>query len=175
MLVQFNPYGRDPILLGVDLLNNPIVDVTDLQERCEQAGLVLERAVEAVDVDALRDFLGRWAVVFDADGPERRAGVLNPLLTEYAAPPQLTDHACTGWHLHFRDEGVPVHRQVASLITVGTALHLTGLGMHRIGRCAASGCDQVYADISRNGRQRFCSAGCGNRAAVQRHRARSVP
>jgi predicted RNA-binding Zn ribbon-like protein len=59
---------------------------------------------------------------------------------------------------------------IAALITVGTALHLTGLGMDRLGRCAAEGCSRIYADTSRNGRQRFCSPACANRAAVRRHR-----
>nr|WP_255375661.1 CGNR zinc finger domain-containing protein [Saccharomonospora sp. CUA-673] len=44
--------------------------------------------------------------------------------------------------------------------------------MDRLGRCDADDCARVYADVSRNGRQRFCSARCGNRATVRRHRAR---
>lgn len=170
--MQFNPYGRDPIQLGVGLVNDPVVDPELLAARCQEAGLVLEREVDAQDVVGVRAFLERWQRVIDAVGPVDRADLLNVLLAEFAAPPQLTDHTGTGWHLHFRDDDLPVHRQIASLISVGTALHLTGLGMSRLGRCAATKCTRVFADVSKNGRQRFCSPGCGNRAAVQRHRAR---
>jgi predicted RNA-binding Zn ribbon-like protein len=31
----------------------------------------------------------------------------------------------------------------------------------------------VYADLSRTGRQRYCSPTCANRDAVRRHRARA--
>ena len=34
--------------------------------------------------------------------------------------------------------------------------------------------ERVFADVSRNGRQRYCSARCGNNDAVRRHRRRSV-
>jgi len=59
-----------------------------------------------------------------------------------------------------------------ALFSVGTALHLVGRGMHRLGRCALDECTAIYADTSRNGRQRYCSPKCANRDAVRRHRAR---
>ena len=60
-----------------------------------------------------------------------------------------------------------------SLVSVGTPLHLTGRGMHRLARCAVDGCADVFADVSRTGRQRYCSASCANRDAVRRHRGRA--
>ncbi|MDF5755127.1 CGNR zinc finger domain-containing protein [Spongiactinospora sp. TRM90649] len=37
---------------------------------------------------------------------------------------------------------------------------------------AAAGCETIFADTSRNARQRHCSQPCANRDAVRRHRAR---
>ena len=68
--------------------------------------------------------------------------------------------------------GLRVSQQVAALISVGTALHLVGRGMHRLGRCALADCHQPFADVTRNGRQRYCSHPCANRDAVRRHRAK---
>nr|BFE82193.1 hypothetical protein GCM10020093_047940 [Planobispora longispora] len=60
---------------------------------------------------------------------------------------------------------------LSALISVGTALHLVGRGMHRLRRCAAGECATIFADTSRTGRQRYCSQRCANRDAVRRHRA----
>jgi len=114
----------------------------------------------------------RWLTVVDAPTDQDRADRLNALLSAYAAYPRLTDHAGTGWHVHYRDAQQPLGRVVAALVTVGTALHLASRGMHRLGRCAAADCDGVIVDVSRNGRQRYCSPACANRDAVRRHRAR---
>jgi len=45
--------------------------------------------------------------------------------------------------------------------------------MDRLGRCAREGCEMIYVDVSRGGRQRYCSPRCANRDAVRRHRVRS--
>ncbi|NED97730.1 CGNR zinc finger domain-containing protein [Phytoactinopolyspora alkaliphila] len=172
--MHFNPYGRDAVLLGVSLLNSPPLSIVDLEQRCADAGLVLERRAREQDLTAVSSFLQRWAEVIDSAENQERASRLNVLLREHAEAPQLTDHAGTGWHLHFREDDLPVDRQVCALIAAGTALHLTGRGMDRLGRCSAAGCGRVYADVSRNGRQRYCSPSCGNRAAVRRHRARGA-
>ncbi|CAL9361029.1 hypothetical protein SUDANB121_00675 [Nocardiopsis dassonvillei] len=170
--MHINPYGRDPVGLAVDLVNRPVRDTEDLARRCAEVGFVLERPVGADDLVRVRAFLERWTRVVDADGPGERAARLNPLLTEFASAPRLTDHTGDGWHLHYRPDGLAAHHQIAVLVSVGTALHLTGRGMDRLGRCAADDCGRVFADFSRNGRQRYCSPACGNRDAVRRHRAR---
>ncbi|MBR8744264.1 CGNR zinc finger domain-containing protein [Nocardiopsis sp. MG754419] len=171
--MHLNPYGQGPLTLAVDLANRPPADATGLEGRCGAFDLLLEEPVGTSDLAATLGFLDRWRRVVDAPDAATRAARLNVLLEEFAAPPRLTDHAGTGWHLHYRPDRLAAHRQIAALVTVGTALHLTGRGMRRLGRCAAHDCDDVYADFSRHGRQRYCSALCGNRDAVRRHRARA--
>ncbi len=172
--MHLNPYGQEPLALAVDLTNLPCADTADLERRCADAGFLLERAVGEDDLAKVRAFLIGWTAVVDSQDEILRAERLNALLTEYSGPPRLTDHAGTGWHLHYRPDDLPAHRQIASLVAVGTALHLTGRGMSRLGRCTARDCARVYADFSRNGRQRYCSPACGNRDAVRRHRARAA-
>lgn len=170
--MHYNPYGQGPVLLAVELVNRPPETADDLQKRCRSEGLILDRVVNETDFTRIRAFLAQWESVVDAPDEATRAQRLNPLLVEHTAAPRLTDHAGDGWHMHFRDDGLPADRQICALIAVGTALHLTGRGMDRLGRCAADGCEQVYADVSRNGRRRYCSPACGNRDAVRRHRSR---
>jgi predicted RNA-binding Zn ribbon-like protein len=169
--VQLNPYGQDAIELAVDLTNRRPTTAAELVERCEAAGVVFEAGTAAPDLEEVLEFLDRWGEVVDAGSDERRAELLNALLAESTAHPRLTAHTGS-WHLHYRDATIPFARKLRALISSGTALHLTGRGMHRLGRCAAEDCDRVYADTSRNGRQRYCSPGCANRDAVRRHRAR---
>lgn len=172
--MHFNHDGRDAADLGASLANDPPDTAAELRRRCEERGLTFARRVTRADLEEVRAFLGSWLAVADADEAPLRADRLNDLLERYAAAPRLTDHAGDGWHLHFRDDDVTAAHQVAVIVAVGTALHLTGRGMTRFGRCTEPQCTRVYVDTSRNGRQRYCSPTCGNRAAVRRHRARAA-
>lgn len=158
------------MLLGVELSNRFPQEPAELQRLCVLAGLVLEQPVTGAARRRVETFLVDWLRVVDDPDPVGRADLLNELLNEHTAAPRITNHAGTGWHLHFRPDNLAADRQIAALISVGTALHLTGRGISRLGRCASTPCSTVFADISRNGRQRYCSPGCGNRDAVRRHR-----
>lgn len=159
------------MLLAVDLVNSPPTSAAELVERCEAAGVVFERGTPAPELDEVLEFLDRWCGVVDAADDETRAALLNELLAESTAHPRLTAHTGS-WHIHYRDTEIPFARKLRALVSAGTALHLAGRGMHRLGRCAAADCERVYADVSRNGRQRYCTPACANRDAVRRHRAR---
>ncbi|WP_428963908.1 CGNR zinc finger domain-containing protein [Micromonospora fluostatini] len=171
--MQINPYGADAVRLALDLVVHPPETAPELAARCRAAGLVVDVPVAATDLAATRDFLADWLAVVDAADPPARAALLNTLLREASAHPRLTDHAGTGWHLHYRDPDLPLAGVLRALISVGTALHLAGRGMHRLDRCGSADCDRPFADVSRTGRQRYCSPGCANRDAVRRHRSRA--
>ena len=152
-------------------MNRPPATAAELEERCHEAGLVVERPAVDADLTAVRAYLERWTAVVDTTEPPARAALVNVLLATSSAHPRLTDHAGTGWHIHYRDDDMTLAGLLRSLVSVGTALHLTARGMHRLARCATDGCDQVFADVSRTGRQRYCTPACANRDAVRRHRA----
>lgn len=167
--MHLNPYGAEPVKLVVDLAGDFPATVAELTERCLDHDLVIDRPVRRRDLDQVRVFLDDWLAVVDTEQPRARAEALNSLLARYSGHPRLTDHA-DGWHLHYRADDVGFADMLATLFSVGTALHLTSRGMDRLGRCAADDCDGVFADTSRGGRQRFCSTRCNNRDAVRRHR-----
>jgi|SRR5690606_5252086 len=170
--MQLNPYGADGVLLAVDLATNPPRSTGELTALEGSHGLLLDRPATRNDVALVADAIQDWLRIVDATDPTERAKWVNAMTAIYCSFPTLTDHAGTGWHLHYRPDRISVGRQVGAMMAAGTALHLAGRGMHRLGRCAADGCDGVYADLSRNGRQRYCSPACANRDAVRRHRAR---
>ncbi|MEU0687591.1 CGNR zinc finger domain-containing protein [Streptomyces uncialis] len=173
--MHLNPYGEDAVNLAADLANRPPVTARELADRCRAAGLTLEIPVTPQDLAMVTDATDLWVAVVDADGEDERAERLNHMLAVSAGHPRVSNHAGTGWHLHYRDDRKALGAVLFALISVGTALHLVGRGMHRLRRCALTGCATIFADTSRTGRQRYCGRRCANRDAVRRHRARAVP
>jgi predicted RNA-binding Zn ribbon-like protein len=172
--MHLNPYGEDPVRLATELTADLPRTAEELTRRCVDAGVAVERPATAADLRQVEEFLTSWLAVVDAGTPELRASLLNDLLAASSAYPRLTDHADSGWHIHYRDSGLELAGVLRALISVGTALHLTGRGMHRLGRCALVECGNAFGDFSRGGRQRYCSPSCANRDAVRRHRAKQA-
>ncbi|KUJ65770.1 hypothetical protein ACZ90_43500 [Streptomyces albus subsp. albus] len=173
--MRLNPYGTDAVNLAAELANRRPVSAQELGDRCRAAGLTLEHPVTAQDLVRVQAALDEWEKVVDAADERERAELVNQMLAASADHPRLTDHAGDSWHLHYRDDNQPFGSVLFALISVGTALHLVGRGMHRLRRCAVAECTTIFADTSRTGRQRYCSPRCANRDAVRRHRARSGP
>ncbi|MGH3357846.1 MAG: CGNR zinc finger domain-containing protein [Nocardioidaceae bacterium] len=170
--MHINPYGRDPVRMMVGLANNPPNDLAELAGHCRAAGVSLDLTIGDDDLAATLALIDRWCEIVDADDEAERASLLNRLLAEASTYPRMRNHGDEGWHLHYRDDDVPLADVIRALVSVGTALHLVGRGMHTIGRCALAECVTIYADTSRAGRQRYGSPRCSNRDAVRRHRAR---
>ena len=172
--MHLNPYGEDPVRLAVALVTDRPRTAEELAARSIAEGVVVDRAPTAQDVAEADRYLDAWLGVVDADTAQLRAERLNRLLAESSAYPRLTDHIGDGWHLHYRDADLPLAGVLRALISVGTALHLTGRGMDRLHRCALAECARPFGDFSRAGRQRYCSPTCANRDAVRRHRSRKA-
>ena len=98
--------------------------------------------------------------------------LVNAILAEHHALPQLLRHDGLDWHLHAVDGNAPF----ATRIAVETALAMVDVirsdETSRLGICADEDCRGVVVDLSRNRSRRFCSTACGNRAAVAAYRAR---
>lgn len=171
--MHLNPYGTYAVQLGASLANDWPHDRDGIEERTREFGMTMRFARHEGDHAGVRTVIDEWLRVVDAADPERRAEILNRQMADAAAFPQLVNHDGEGWHLHYRDDRESLPGVLRSVIPVGTALHLTTRGVTRLGRCEAAPCENVVVDVTRNGRQRFCSVRCANRAAVRRHRARA--
>ena len=169
--MHLNPYGEYAVLLAASLANDWPEDRSGIEERTLELGMTMSFPPASGDHAAVRDILDEWLEIVDETEPDRRAALLNERLAAAAAYPRLTNHDGEGWHLHYRDDVPSLPFVLRAIINLGTALHLVTRGMNRLGRCAAAPCTNVVVDVTRNGRQRFCSVRCANRAAVRRHRA----
>ena len=169
--MHLNPYGEYAILLAASLANDWPSDRAGIEDRAREFGMTMSFQRARADHEQTRQVIDDWLRVVDAVDDQERAVLLNAQMAEATAYPRLTDHDNEGWHLHYRGDERSMPEVLAAVISVGTALHLTTRGMHRLGRCAAD-CERVVVDITPNGSQRYCSVRCANRAAVRRHRAR---
>lgn len=177
--MHLNPYGEYAVILAASLANEWPADRAGIVARTREFGITVDFPDAADDYQRVRGVIDDWLAVVDAADPIERSAILNTHMAAAAAYPRLTNHHNDGWHLHYRDDATALPHVLTAVISVGTALHLTTRGMHRLGRCAAGQvpgdpCTKVVVDITRNGRQQYCSVRCANRAAVRRHRARAT-
>lgn len=169
--MHLNPYGEYAVVLAASLANDWPADRAGLERRTLDLGMTMTFTPAPGDHARVRAVIDDWLRIVDEPQPEERAVLLNDQLAQAAAYPRLTDHDGEGWHLHYRDDRDSLPFVLRAIISLGTSLHLVTRGMSRLGRCAAEPCTNVVVDITRNGRQRYCSVRCANRAAVRRHRA----
>jgi predicted RNA-binding Zn ribbon-like protein len=123
------------------------------------------------ELDSVRAIRPRLRTLLVAD---RTAAVelVNQMLREAQAVPQLSRHDEFDWHIHAIDEQAPLDTR----ILVETAMAMIDViradEMSRLAICADDTCEGVVLDLSRNRSRRFCSTTCGNRNAVAAYRAR---
>lgn len=172
--MHLNPYGEYAVLLAASLANDWPTDRDAIVARTRDFGMTMAFSRGADDHAATHEVIDDWLRIVDAERDEERASILNAQMADAAAYPRLVDHNGEGWHLHYRDDTDALPFVLRAVISVGTSLHLATRGMSRLLRCQAEPCTNVVVDVTRNGRQRYCSVRCANRAAVRRHRSRII-
>jgi len=114
------------------------------------------------------EFRRFWSL--DRDGSVE---VVNAMLRQGHALPQLVRHDGWDWHLHATQPDAPfaVRIRVESAMAMIDVIRSNEEG--RLLVCAADDCDAVFIDLSRNRSKRYCDVGnCGNRMNVSAYRAR---
>ncbi|WP_028651010.1 CGNR zinc finger domain-containing protein [Nocardioides halotolerans] len=125
------------------------------------------------ELDAVRALRPRLRAVLTAADDETAVSLVNEMLGETQAVPQLVRHDQLGWHIHAIGTDQPLARR----ILVETAMAMIDVvradELSRLSVCADETCEGVVLDLSRNRSRRFCSTTCGNRNAVAAYRART--
>ena len=171
--MQVNPYIEPLLRNATELVNERPASPGELERCWLRWGLIPSPTpVRRPDLQFVSRFLTQWEQLIDASTESARVELLNAMLRRYTAPPSITDHDGSGWHLHFRDPEASFGETLAGATTAAAAQFLCARGMRRLGRCELPDCDRAFVDFSRPGRQRYCDAACANRGAVRRHRDR---
>jgi len=179
---NFAPYMECSIELAVDLVNSlgqysgneHLTDPSTLIEWLEAHKTGRGRRPTREDLEQVKALRARLRTVFEADDPETAATILNQLLAESGARPELTNHDGTRWHLHYTPSTTPVADRIAaeSAMALSVVMAEKG-GFERLRICDGERCGDVFVDGSRNRSRRFCSPDvCGNRSSVAAYRAR---
>lgn len=125
------------------------------------------------ELRSVRKLRSRLRRIWYADTDEVVA-IVNGLLREAKALPQLIRHDDEPYHLHAVPRDAPLATRMAVEAAMAVADLVRSGELSRLRRCAHPTCDNVLVDLSKNRSRRFCDAGCGNRAAVTAYRARKA-
>lgn len=152
---------------GAEGLPDPAA-LTAFLDTWEFTGSRAGDTAELAEVHRLRAVLaGIWTA--DEDGV---VTVVNRLLRDGQALPQLVRHGDWGYHLHATEPTA----SVADRMGVEAALALADVvrtgALDRLRRCAAHNCDDALIDLTKNANRRFCDTTCANREHAAAYRAR---
>jgi predicted RNA-binding Zn ribbon-like protein len=146
-------------------------DAAALDRFVEAWGWTGERTHDQAELGAvirLRPRLERlWQI-----GEDAAADLVNTLLREASALPQLVKHDGWDYHLHATPPEAPLADRMAVEAAMAFADMIRSKQLARLSRCAADDCANVHIDLSRNRSRRFCSSACANRVNVAAYRER---
>ena len=128
--------------------------------------------ISAADLAELRQAALDLREVFAAGDADTAANRLNGLLASRAHPPRLTSHGGTsGWHVHVGGDDAPWADWFLTSSCLALAVLLAERQAAPAGLCAAPSCGRPFVNVGRGAVRRYCSAACGTRDRVARHRA----
>jgi predicted RNA-binding Zn ribbon-like protein len=148
-------------------------DPTALDEFVRAWGWTGRREGTRAELNAVRALRPRLRQLWAGDKDEVVA-IVNGLLRDARALPQLERHDEWDYHLHATPPDAPLATRMAVEAAMAFVDVVRGDELSRLRVCEYPGCDNVLVDLSKNRSKRYCDAGCGNRAAVAAYRARKA-
>jgi predicted RNA-binding Zn ribbon-like protein len=146
-------------------------DVAALDRFVDEWQWTGDRAHDQAELDAVRALRPRVARLWDMTADEA-AGLVNTLLRDADAQPQLVKHDGWDYHIHATRPDVPLADRMAVDIAMAFADVIRSGQLGRLRVCAAADCGNVHIDLSKNHSRRFCGTTCANRVNVAAYRER---
>jgi predicted RNA-binding Zn ribbon-like protein len=125
------------------------------------------------ELRSVRELRPRLRRIWDED-EDGVAEIVNGLLRESHALPQLMKHDGEPYHLHATTRDAPLATRMAVEAAMAFVDVVRSGELSRLRICEYPGCGNAVVDLSKNRSKRFCDASCGNRAAVSAYRARKA-
>ena len=151
--------------------HDELADLASLDAFVQQWRWTGSRRSDAAELDAVRRLRPRLRRLWELD-EEGVVALVNEMLHEAQALPQLVAHDDWGYHLH----ATPSQAPLADRMAVEAAMALVDVvrlqELDRLSTCGADDCDDVLVDLTKNRSRRYCSTSCANRVNVAAFRAR---
>jgi predicted RNA-binding Zn ribbon-like protein len=148
-------------------------DVAALDRYVAEWELTGSRTHDQAELDGVRRLRARLERLWEMDKDDA-AELVNTMLRDGSALPQLVKHGGWDYHLH----ATPPDAPLADRLAVDTAMALADVirtgQLERLRLCAAADCDNVHVDLSKNRSRRFCGTSCANRVNVAAYRTRQA-
>jgi predicted RNA-binding Zn ribbon-like protein len=148
-----------------------LTEIGQLDEWYAEHGFTGRRDGDAAELEALRALRPGLRELLTAERDDA-AQLVNPLLADAQALPQLRRHDGLDWHIHAVPDGAPLERRIAVEAAMAMVDVIRADELSRLAVCADQRCDGLVLDLSRNRSRRYCSTACANRNAVAAYRAR---
>jgi predicted RNA-binding Zn ribbon-like protein len=145
-----------------------VADLDAFFDRFEYSG---RHDRDQAELAAVRRLRPRLRALLTAERDDA-VDMVNQMLRENRALPQLMRHDRFDWHLHAVDLDAPLDRRIAVETAMAMVDVIRADEMSRLGVCAQDDCQGIVLDLSRNRSKIFCDTTCSNRAAVAAYRAR---
>jgi predicted RNA-binding Zn ribbon-like protein len=148
-------------------------DVPALDQFVAAWGWTGSRAHDQAELDAVRRLRPRLERLWGMDA-NAAAELVNTLLRQGSALPQLVKHDGWDYHLHATPQDAPLADRMAvdAAMAFSDVIRFGQLGRLRV--CAAATCSNVHVDLSKNRSRRFCGVACANRTNVAAYRTRQA-
>lgn len=148
-----------------------LATLADLDAFVAEWGWTGRRTHTRAELAAVQALRPRLRALWDGD-EDAAVEIVNALLREFQALPQLVRHDEWDYHLHATGPDAPLAARMAVEAAMALVDVIRLQELERLRICAGDGCEDVLVDLSKNRSRRFCDAGCGNRANVAAYRAR---
>jgi predicted RNA-binding Zn ribbon-like protein len=174
--VLFTHDTEEALLAAVALVNSAaapdtLTSVEELHAFLDEHEFTGTRVGDAAELESVRALRPRLRSLMTSDR-DAAAGLVNDLLGEEHALPQLVRHGGHDWHVHAVAPDAPLATRMAVEAAMAMIDVIRADEMSRLDVCADPECEGLVLDLSRNRSRRFCSTTCTNRAAVAAYRAR---
>src|SRR3954454_10431501 len=161
---------------AVSLVNSAVepdtlTEIGQLDEWYDEHGFTGRRDSDAAELEALRALRPVLRELLTAERDDA-AALVNSLLAEAQAVPQLRRHDGLDWHIHAVPADAPLERRVAVEVAMAMIDVIRADELSRLAVCVDEACEGLVLDLSRNRSRRYCSTACANRNAVAAYRAR---
>ena len=170
-MTALNEYTEEGVVLAVALAN---IGSRDRRGDTALAAQATTHVPVRIDEPALQFAAQQLRQILAEGTPAKAAPLINRLLRQQQARPELAPDPAGHWRLHLHPAGASAEALDLVRAASGLAVLVDEDRWATIKQCGAERCDDFFLDQSRNSARRYCSRTCANRINAQLHRQRQT-